>query len=60
MTGFGSDLTPGQTAYDEEQQALKERIIIKFSHVVAENTPKGLAADKFASLVSEKTAGKVE
>lgn len=59
-TGFGSDLTLGQTAYDEEQQGLKERIIIKFSHVVAENTPKGLAADKFASLVSEKTHGKVE
>jgi len=29
-------------------------IVIKFSHVVAPNTPKGLAADKFKEL-AEKT-----
>ncbi len=35
-------------------------IVIKFSHVVAENTPKGQAANKFRDLVAERLAGKVE
>ncbi len=35
-------------------------IVIKFSHVVAENTPKGLAAIKFRDLVAERLAGKVK
>ncbi|MEH6577003.1 MAG: TRAP transporter substrate-binding protein [Amphritea sp.] len=37
-----------------------EPITLKFSHVVAENTPKGLMANKFAELVAERLAGKVE
>ncbi|WP_332646886.1 DctP family TRAP transporter solute-binding subunit [Lysinibacillus sp. 54212] len=45
--------------YDDEQNGLEDQIIIHFSHVVAENTPKGLAATKFAELVHEKTNGKV-
>jgi C4-dicarboxylate-binding protein DctP len=35
-------------------------IIIKFSHVVASNTPKGLAADKFKELAEKYTDGKVK
>jgi len=35
-------------------------IIIKFSHVVAENTPKGQMANKFKDLVAERLGGKVE
>ncbi len=35
-------------------------IIIKFSHVVAENTPKGKMANHFRDLVNEKMAGKVK
>ncbi|PNU21550.1 C4-dicarboxylate ABC transporter [Geothermobacter hydrogeniphilus] len=35
-------------------------IVIKFSHVVAENTPKGQMANKFKQLVDERLAGKVE
>ncbi|MBW1636540.1 MAG: TRAP transporter substrate-binding protein [Deltaproteobacteria bacterium] len=35
-------------------------IVIKFSHVVAENTPKGQMANKFKALVEEKLAGKVK
>jgi len=35
-------------------------IVIKFSHVVAENTPKGQMANKFKELVAERLAGKVE
>ncbi len=33
---------------------------IKFSHVVAENTPKGQMANKFKDLVGERLAGKYE
>ena len=35
-------------------------IVIKFSHVVAENTPKGQMANKFKDLVEQRLAGKVE
>lgn len=45
--------------YDDEQQGLSEQITIHFSHVVAENTPKGAAAEKFKELVEEKSNGKV-
>lgn len=34
-------------------------ITIKFAHVVAENTPKGLMATKFKELVAERMGGKV-
>jgi len=34
-------------------------ITLKFSHVVAENTPKGQMATKFRDLVAERLAGKV-
>ncbi|WP_423801209.1 DctP family TRAP transporter solute-binding subunit [Neobacillus sp. SAB-20_R2A] len=46
--------------YDDEQDGLSKQIVIRFSHVVAENTPKGLAAQKFARLVEEKTDGLVK
>ncbi|UHA72193.1 DctP family TRAP transporter solute-binding subunit [Paenibacillus sp. 481] len=46
--------------YDAEQAGLKDRIVIKFSHVVAENTPKGLAAEHFAKLVRERLSDRVE
>jgi C4-dicarboxylate-binding protein DctP len=35
-------------------------IIIKFSHVVASNTPKGAAAEKFKELAEKYTDGKVK
>jgi C4-dicarboxylate-binding protein DctP len=35
-------------------------IIIKFSHVVAENTPKGQAAERFKELAEKKLPGKVK
>lgn len=46
--------------YDDEQTGLSTQITIHLSHVVAENTPKGQVANKFAELVEEKTAGKVK
>lgn len=42
------------------QAAVAAPIEIKFSHVVAENTPKGQMAIKFKELVAERLAGKVE
>ena len=39
--------------------AADEPQVIKFSHVVAENTPKGRMANRFKELVAEKTDGAV-
>ncbi|MHB1652247.1 MAG: TRAP transporter substrate-binding protein [Desulfitobacteriaceae bacterium] len=50
----------GPRVVDRQQVAKNEKIVIKFSHVVAENTPKGLAAKRFADLVRERTGGYVE
>ncbi|WP_088552796.1 TRAP transporter substrate-binding protein [Calderihabitans maritimus] len=47
-------------ARDMEQVSKEERIVIRFSHVVAESTPKGRAAKRFALLVNERTNGRVE
>jgi C4-dicarboxylate-binding protein DctP len=40
--------------------AVAEPIVIKFSHVVAQDTPKGKAADFFKKRAEELTAGKVK
>src|SRR5450631_4465741 len=39
--------------------ASADPIIIKFSHVVAVDTPKGQAAERFKQLVEERTKGRV-
>lgn len=51
-----------QTAYpvDHEQLSEEERLVIRFSHVVGEDTPKGLAARKFAQLMKERSNGYIE
>ncbi|MFV8827999.1 TRAP transporter substrate-binding protein [Alkalihalobacterium sp. APHAB7] len=56
--GFGEKQEP--KAVDKELEGLNEKYVLRFSHVVAENTPKGLAASMFAQLVREKTEGWVE
>lgn len=48
------------TAYDYEQVSKDEKIVIRFSHVVGEDTPKGQAARLFAKLIKERTNGQVE
>ncbi|SOC12549.1 C4-dicarboxylate-binding protein DctP [Ureibacillus xyleni] len=45
---------------DHEQLGKDERIVIRFSHVVGEDTPKGMAARKFAELVKERSNGLIE
>lgn len=47
-------------AVDNEQVPPETRITVRFSHVVAENTPKGIAARRFADLVRERSAGRIE
>ena len=37
-----------------------EPVVIKFSHVVAPNTPKGKAAERFKQLAEERTKGQVK
>src|SRR3954470_1795365 len=40
--------------------AADDPIVVKFSHVVATNTPKGLAAEKFKELAEKYTGGKIK
>ncbi|MCD6293182.1 MAG: DctP family TRAP transporter solute-binding subunit, partial [Deltaproteobacteria bacterium] len=40
--------------------SVADPVVIKFSHVVAENTPKGQMANKFKELVEKRLPGKVE
>ncbi|MFQ3544334.1 DctP family TRAP transporter solute-binding subunit [Halobacillus rhizosphaerae] len=58
--GFDFSKAANSLEYDDEQEGMKDEIVIKFSHVAAENTPKGRAARKFASLVQERTRGKIK
>lgn len=50
----------GVRAQDHEQFSPDERLVLRFSHVEAENTPKGQAARRFAALVKDRTQGRVE
>ncbi|MGM0884093.1 MAG: DctP family TRAP transporter solute-binding subunit [Bacillota bacterium] len=59
LIGFRPHFTES-LSIDDEQTGLKDRIVIKFSHIVAENTPKGLAAAHFARLVKELSNDRVE
>ncbi|CAG7656527.1 DctP family TRAP transporter solute-binding subunit [Paenibacillus allorhizosphaerae] len=57
--GFYPAFLAAPPVQDDEQSGFDKTLVIKFSHVVAENTPKGLAAQKFADLVKAKTNGRV-
>lgn len=58
--GYRQSIFSNETLpYDDEQKDLNRQITIHFSHVVAENTPKGMAAEKFAQLVEEKSNGRI-
>jgi C4-dicarboxylate-binding protein DctP len=48
------------TLFDFSASAQQAPIVIKLSHVVAENTPKGLASLKFKELAEKKLPGKVQ
>lgn len=57
---FQSFFSEKDVVEDYEQIGMKDQIVIKFSHVVAENTPKGLAAVHFSKLVDEYTNHRVK
>lgn len=59
ILGFQHFFNQDVLVHDYEQEGLNDQIVLKFSHVVAENTPKGLAAKKFADLVFKKSNGKI-
>jgi tripartite ATP-independent transporter DctP family solute receptor len=60
VIGFSGQFSTAPLPYDEEQQGLDKQITLKFNFVVAQNTPKGLAAQKFAEIVKQKTNGRVK
>ncbi|WP_243387174.1 DctP family TRAP transporter solute-binding subunit [Bacillus kexueae] len=46
--------------YDDEQEKLDDQIVIKVSHVTAENTPKGRAIRYFKNLVELKSNNRIK
>ncbi|MDP3336705.1 MAG: TRAP transporter substrate-binding protein DctP, partial [Rhodoferax sp.] len=50
----GSAVLPGATAATPRPE-----ITLRFSHVVAEETPKGLAANRFKVLVEQRSGGRI-
>ena len=58
--GYHNLLPQAEPPYDDDQEGLSDQIVFKFSHVVAENTPKGRAAAKFAELVDKKSNGTIK
>lgn len=58
--GYQNLFPQAEPPYDDDQEGLNGQLIFKFSHVVAENTPKGQAAVKFAELVDEKSKGTIQ
>lgn len=59
LTACGNDAADTNAAKANNATAEKP-IVIKFSHVVAENTPKGQGAILFEQLAEEKTGGRVD
>jgi len=47
-------------ARDYEQVSPREKVVLKFSHVVSDTSPKGRAARRWAELVAQRSHGRVE
>ncbi|MCA0988671.1 DctP family TRAP transporter solute-binding subunit [Guptibacillus algicola] len=58
--GFSPVESTGKLEYDDEQEGLEEQLVIRFSHVAAENTPKGMAARDFAKRIQAKTDNEIK
>ncbi|WP_366922306.1 TRAP transporter substrate-binding protein [Metallumcola ferriviriculae] len=58
--GARSEQPAADNGGEGDKAAKQEKIVIKFSHVVAENTPKGQAAVMFEEKAEEYTDGKVD
>ncbi|TGE36134.1 DctP family TRAP transporter solute-binding subunit [Desulfosporosinus fructosivorans] len=59
LTAVGCGTKPSATTTDKPAAEVAP-IVVKFSHVVTADTPKGKAADKFKELLEQKTAGKMK
>lgn len=60
IIGFDVETIKSTKNYDDEQEGLDKQVIIRFSHILAEDTPKGKTARHFAKLVEDKTNGQVK
>ena len=60
MTRFLATVAAFAVAAALAAPAVAQEVVIKFSHVVAPNTPKGKGADRFKELAEKYTAGKVK
>lgn len=49
-----------QRVTDSEQVDPARKIVVKFSHVTTADSPKGMAVERFAELVRQRTGGRVE
>lgn len=58
--GFTPANSTGELEYDDEQEGIEDQVIIRFSHVAAENTPKGMAARYFAKRIQAKTNDEIK
>ncbi|MHB8074418.1 DctP family TRAP transporter solute-binding subunit [Desulfosporosinus fructosivorans] len=58
LTAVGCGTKPSATT--DKPATAGAPIVVKFSHVVTADTPKGKAADKFKELLEQKTAGKMK
>lgn len=56
--GTSKETTAGSTG--SSGSAPQQKIIAKFSHVVADTAPKGVSATKLAELVAQKSGGRME
>jgi len=59
LLGASAFAIPGASTVFAQQPSPVQPIVIKFSHVVAPNTPKGAAAGLFARRAAELTEGRV-
>jgi len=60
LNGYLKSLVIGTMALALPLTAQANPIVIKFSHVVAQHTPKGQAAEYFKKLAEERTKGRVK
>ncbi|MSN26683.1 MAG: DctP family TRAP transporter solute-binding subunit [Geobacter sp.] len=60
LNGYLKSLVIGTIALALPLTAQANPIVIKFSHVVAQHTPKGQAAEYFKKLAEERTKGRVK
>lgn len=59
-TGLAAALLPRPAHAAQTGRISPAGLTIRFSHVVAEDTPKGLAAERFRALVEQRSGGRIQ